>query len=128
MMPELNCGDCVISNLNNTKLPTLPTFGFFPNTQDWQYCQFRIPRFCHFLLYLHCMILINVQLNVSGHKRIMFQGCRLYCSSLFLVVQLNQSWQYWHWCSVESLWLRESLNQLWMKGVSFSSRHEDISL
>ena len=34
------------------------------------------------------MMLVNVKSDVSGYKRIAFQGCRLYWSILFLMVQL----------------------------------------
>ena len=57
------------------------TFSFSTNTQNWQ---------CSFLLYLRHMMLVNVKSDVSGYKRIAFQGCRLYWSILFLMVQLKQ--------------------------------------
>ena len=45
--------------------------------------KFLFPCICKFLLYLHHMILVNVKLDVSGYKRIIFQGCRfhwcMYC-------------------------------------------------
>ena len=80
-------------------------FGFFTNTQDWQYwhcCQFHIPRICSFLLYLHHMILVNVQLNVSGYKGIKY--CQIRWSASFLMALSKWSWQYWHSSIVDSLW------------------------
>ena len=46
---------------------------------------------CSFLiqLYLQHVTLVNVKSDVSGHKRITFQGCRLHWSSFFLMVQLG---------------------------------------
>ena len=65
-----------------------------------------------FLLYLHHMILVNRKLSVSGCK-ILFQGCRLHRLSSFLMAQLKQSWQCWHFCILESLW--KTLNVLSIK-------------
>ena len=44
-----------------------------------------------------------MKLDISGRNRITLQGCRLYWSSSFLLVQVRQNWQYWHSCVVESL-------------------------
>ena len=52
------------------------------------------------LLYLHHIMLVNVRLDVSGYNGIIFQGCRLYYSSSFLMVQLERSW---HSCIAENL-------------------------
>ena len=39
------------------------------------------PYIYNVLLYLHYMILVNVKLDVSGYKEIMFQGCIIHWSS-----------------------------------------------
>ena len=46
--------------------------------------KFLFPYICSFLLYLHYMMLINVKLDITGHKRITFQSSRLHWSSSFL--------------------------------------------
>ena len=78
-------------------------------------------------LYSHLQSLVNVKLDIRGHKRITFQGFRLHWSSSFLMVQLNkvgninilvlwtvdenlcscfcvitQSWQIWHFVLLRS--------------------------
>ena len=50
------------------------------------------PYICSSILYLHHMMLVNMKLDISDCKRIIFQGCRLHWSSSFLMVQLKQSW------------------------------------
>ena len=75
---------------------------FFTKAQNWHYwhyCQLCI----QFLLYLHHMMLVNVKLDVSGHKRIRFQCCRLHWYYSFLITQLKQNWQYYHSYIAESL-------------------------
>ena len=62
---------------------------------------FVLPYICSFLPYLQHMMLVNMQLDISGYNRITFQGCRLHWYSSFLMAQ-NGSWQYWHSCIVES--------------------------
>ena len=52
------------------------------------------PYICSFLLYLYCMVLVNVKLDVSRNERITFQGCRLYWSRYLSMTQLKCSWQY----------------------------------
>ena len=42
--------------------------------------------------------------NVSGQKKIAFQGCRFHWSSSVLMTQPKQSWRNWHSCVVKSLW------------------------
>ena len=64
---------------------------------------FVFPEICSFLLYLHYMMLVNVKLDVNGSKRITFEDYEIHCSCSFLMVQLKQSWQYWHSCIAESL-------------------------
>ena len=86
--------------------PWTLSFGVFTNTQIWQYyhyCQLCISLYFQFH-YLHHMMLVNVKLHVRGCKRIIIKGCRLHYSSSFLMVQLKQRWQYWHFCIAESLW------------------------
>ena len=56
-----------------------------------------------FLPYLQHMMLVNVRLDISWHKRIIFQGYKLYWSSSFLMTQLKLSWQYGYDCIVENL-------------------------
>ena len=56
---------------------------------------FVFPYISSYLLYLYHMMLVNVKLDVSGHKRIMFQVCRFHWPCLFLIVQVKQNWQYW---------------------------------
>ena len=51
-----------------------------------------------FILYLQHIMLVNVKLDVSRYKRIIFQGHRLHWSSSFLMAQLKWSWQYQHSC------------------------------
>ena len=48
---------------------------------------------CHFLLYLHQLMLVKMKWDVSQYKL-----------SQFLMAQLKQSWQYWNSCIVENLW------------------------
>ena len=38
---------------------------------------------------LHHMMLVNLKLNVSGYKRVILQGCRLFWSNSFLMAQLK---------------------------------------
>ena len=69
--------------------------------------KFEFPYFCSFLLSLQHMILVNMKVDISACNRIKFQGCKLcklHWSSSFLMAQLKWSWQYWHFCIVESLW------------------------
>ena len=51
------------------------------------------PHIWSFLPYLYHLLLINVKLNISGKKSIIFQDCRLHWCSSFLMTQLKQSWQ-----------------------------------
>ena len=48
-----------------------------------------------FLLYLHYVTLVNVNLDIRGYGRITFHLCRL-AEFLFSMIQLKQSRQYWH--------------------------------
>ena len=45
---------------------------------------FVFPYFCSFLLYLHHLMLVNVELDISGFWTIKFQGYRLCLSCSFL--------------------------------------------
>ena len=44
----------------------------------WHYCQLYIPKYLvsFFKLYLHHMVLLNVKLDINGHKRIICQSCK----------------------------------------------------
>ena len=64
---------------------------------------FVFPCIYSFLLYLHHMMLVNVTLDITWYKRIIFQYSRLYWSCSFLMAQLKQSWQYWHSCIAQNL-------------------------
>ena len=66
--------------------------------------KFVFPHICSFLLYMHHMMLVNIKLDISGHKLITFQGYKLHWSGSFLMAQLKRSWQYWHSCIAQSLW------------------------
>ena len=57
---------------------------------------FVFSKIYSFLLHLHYMMLVNVNLDISGSKRITFEYYKLHCSCSFLMAQLKQSWQYWH--------------------------------
>ena len=65
---------------------------------------FAFSFICSFLPYFHCMILVNVKLDIGGYKTNKLQGYRLHWSSLFLMVHLKWSWQCWHSCVAQSLW------------------------
>ena len=57
-------------------------FGFFTNTQEWQYCHYCklctvFPYICSSLHYLHQMMLANVNLIVSECKRIIVNSKKL---------------------------------------------------
>ena len=68
------------------------TIGFFTNTHNWQCwhcCQLCIPIYLEFPFYLHHMRLVNVKLDVSGCRRIIFQGCTLDWRSSLLMTQLK---------------------------------------
>ena len=65
---------------------------------------FVFPHICSFNHYLQHMVLANVKLNVSGYKRITFQGRSFYWSRIFSMEQPKWSWQYWHYCIVVSWW------------------------
>ena len=54
---------------------------------------------CCLLLYLYHMMLVNVKIDICGHKMATFLGCRLHWSCSFLMAQ---SWQKWHFCFVAS--------------------------
>ena len=78
----------------------------FTNTRNWQYwhsCQLCIPIYFSFLLYLHHMMLVNVKLDMKGHKEVIFQRYKLQQSGSFVMAQLKQNWQYWQACIAESL-------------------------
>ena len=45
---------------------------------------------CSFLPYLHCMLLVNVKLDIAGHKRITFQGCRFHLFGSFRKVRCRK--------------------------------------
>ena len=62
------------------------------------------PYICSFIINICHTNVVNIELYISGYKRIIFQGCRLHWSCSFLMAQLKQSWQYWHSCIAESLW------------------------
>ena len=81
-----------------TILALLPTF-FCINTYIYS-----------FLLYLHHMMLVNVELDVRGYKGISFQCWRFHWSSSILIAELKQIWQYWHSCNVERSWKTLLLN------------------
>ena len=87
-MPDLlNLLDLpTLYNYGTTRL--LPTLYFYTSSS---------------LLYLTHMMLVNVRLDVRGYKGIVFQGCRLYYTSPFLMVQLERSWQYWCSCIAENV-------------------------
>ena len=51
--------------------------GFSQTRKIGNIVNFVFSYICIFLHYLHYMILVNVKLEVSGCKRIIFQGCRL---------------------------------------------------
>ena len=51
------------------------SFEFFTNTQGWQcwhYCQFCVPIYLQFCLYLHQLVSVNVKLEIKGCIRIAF--------------------------------------------------------
>ena len=77
------------------------SFGFFTNTQNWQHWHYIFPYICSFMLYFHHMMLVNVKLDVSGYKSIIFRGCRRHWSGSFVMAQLKRSW---HSCIEMSLW------------------------
>ena len=56
-----------------------------------------------FRLYLQHMMLVNMKLDISRCNRIIFQGSSLHWSSFFLMACFKQSWQYCHYCIVQSL-------------------------
>ena len=58
----------------------------FTNTHNWQYCQLCIRKY----LYFPSLVTINVKLDVSGYKRIIFQGYRLHWFSSFVMAQLSK--------------------------------------
>ena len=62
------------------------------------------PYICSFLLYSNYIVLVNAKLDITGYKRITFQGWILWLYSKFQMVQLKHKWQYWHSCIAESLW------------------------
>ena len=64
---------------------------------------FVFPYICYFLLHLQQIMLVNLKLDISEYNMIAFQGYRLYWISSFLMAQLKPSWQYGHFCVVESL-------------------------
>ena len=100
----------------------MTSFGVFTNTQNWQYwhyCQLCIHIHLQFtsLFVPYDLSIDYVNLDASGYKRVIFQGCILHWSSSFLMAQLKQSWQYWHSCIAERLWKhflpsREIINNL----------------
>ena len=90
---------CVSSWLENSgfsQTPKICNIGIIAN--------FVFPYICHLLPYLHQMILVNVKLDDSGYMSITFPGWRIHWSCLFLMAQLKQSCQYWHFCVAQSLW------------------------
>ena len=73
------------------------------------------------------MMLVNVTLDINGHKQIIVQDSRLYWSCSFLMAQLKRSWQYWHSCIVQNL--RKTLLRV-TKSLLFSKLklYETLSL
>ena len=82
----------VVLSLHGT-LSKIP-FKLFTNAQNcqyWHYCQFCVPIYLKFLLYLHMSI------------RDSWVKVAFFISSLFLLAQVKRSWQYCHSCIVESV-------------------------
>ena len=75
--------------------------------------KFVFPDICSILLYLQHMMSVNMTWDITGCKRITFQGCRPHWSSFFLITQLKQIWQYRHSCIVESFW--KTLFEPWFR-------------
>ena len=72
------------------------------NLEIWHYSQLCVPIYLQFPS-LYLIMLVNGKIDVSGCNRITFQGYSLRWSISFLMAQQKQSWQYWHFCIVESL-------------------------
>ena len=70
------------------------------NRQYWHYCQFCVPIYLQFFLYLHHIILVYVAVGIRGSC---FRAAYFIDNSLFLKAQLKRSWQYWQSCIVEIL-------------------------
>ena len=47
------------------------------------------PYICSFLLYSNCIVLVSTKLNITGYKRITFQGWILWLYSKFQIAQLK---------------------------------------
>ena len=65
--------------------------------------KFMFQYICSVFHYLHHLTLVNKKLDSSVFKMIILQDYRIYGSFSFLIAQLNQSWQYLHYCIAESL-------------------------
>ena len=79
---------------------------------------FLFPYIYSFLLCLPHLMLVNGKSDVSKYKKITFQGCKHYWSSLFLVAQLKRSTE-------ESLW-KTLLDYVILQMCSFvSSAHRE---
>ena len=92
--PSKSCNPAVttVTRSSFSKTHKIGNIGIIANFVFLNICIFLIQ------LYLQHMTLVNVKSDISGHKRITFQGCRLHWSSFFLMVQLGC--QYRHSCDV----------------------------
>ena len=76
----------------------------------------NFPYMCNFLHYFKHIIFVNVKLDATRYKRVIFQGCRLHWSGSSLKTQLKQSLQKWHLCNMVSFWktlVELQLQHLW---------------
>ena len=72
-------------SISTLELELIP-LEFLTNTHNWQ---LFIPINFQFASLFQHMMLVNVNLDISGHHRIIFQGCRLHWSSSFAMAQLK---------------------------------------
>ena len=79
---------CLIELLSFSQSHTISNIDIIAN--------FVVPFVCNFLLYVQHKMLANERINISGNKRVTYQGCGVYWFSSFPMVQLKRSWQYWH--------------------------------
>ena len=83
-----------IGNLEQSRFSQIHNIG---NSSNIAICVF--PKICSFLLYSNCIVLRNAKLEITGYKRITFEGWICQWS----MTQLKHRWQYCHICIVESL-------------------------
>ena len=114
------------SPLNKFTVPTLPPvqpFNIFKISHLGIIANFVFPYLQFSSLFgVYDVSKCEVRCQVVRGFGFIFQGCRLYWSFKFWMVQPKWNWQCWHSCIVERLWKTLLLEMNWPSAVHSSAR------